>query len=291
MGGRRGGLEGRRAGFSPASSSGLQTPAVRRNQREHVATELDMSMQLSVLSVTVIALVACSGSPAQPDQAAEPARDAATTGRITGTVVVDGVVAAAAEIRFDADPQCMAIASREARRAEHLVVGEANALQNVFAYVKHGLPAQSYPPPRESVVLDQQQCRYVPRVLGVQVDQPLTIRNSDPLLHTVHGGGTVNDRFNVGTPVQGMEVKRVFRAVEVMVPVTCDMHPWMNAYIGVLDHPFFDVTGASGRFSLAGLPPGVYVIEIWHERLGTQTQEIEVAAGETKDVTFTYTPS
>jgi len=252
-----------------------------------------MSVQLSVLSATAMVLVACSGPPSTPDRAAaDPARDVATTtGRITGKVVVDGVVAAAAEIRFDADPQCMSIASPEARRAEHLVVGEANVLQNAFAYVKDGLSAQAYPPPGEGVVLDQQQCRYVPRVLGVQVGQPLTIRNSDPLLHTVHGKGMVNDRFNVGTPVQGMEVKRVFRAAEVMVPVTCDMHPWMHAYIGVLDHPFFDVTGASGRFSLPGLPPGAYVIEIWHERLGTQTQEVEVAAGETKDVTFTYTLS
>jgi uncharacterized protein (DUF2141 family) len=88
-----------------------------------------------------------------------------------------------------------------------------------------------------------------------------------------------------------MEVKRVFRAAEVMVPVTCDMHPWMNAYIGVLDHPFFDVTGETGRFSIAGLPPGTYVIEIWHERLGTQTQEVDVSAGEAKDLTFTYTLS
>jgi hypothetical protein len=258
----------------------------------HFETRLDMSVQLSILSVAALALVACSGSPSKPDRAApEPARDAATTGRITGKVVVDGVVAAAAEIRFDADPQCMAIASREARRAEHLVAREANALQNVFVYVKQGVPAQPHPPPREAVVLDQQQCQFVPRVLGVQVDQPLTIRNSDPLLHTVHGKGAVNDQFNVGTPVQGMEVKRVFRAAEVMVPVTCDMHPWMKAYIGVLDHPFFDVTGESGRFSLAGLPPGAYVIEIWHERLGVRTQEIEVSAGEAKDLTFTYTLS
>ena len=251
-----------------------------------------MCSQLSVLSVMLMALVACSGSPSKPDRAAaEPARDTESGGRITGTVVVDGVVAPAAAIRFDADPQCMAIASPEARRAEHLVAGEANALQNVFVYVKHGLPAQAYSPPREALVLDQQQCRYVPRVLGIQVDQPLTIRNSDPLLHTVHAQGTVNDRFNLGTPVQGMEVKRVFRAAEVMVPVTCDMHPWMNAYIGVLDHPFFDVTGETGRFSIAGLPPGTYVIEIWHERLGTQTQEVDVSAGEAKDLTFTYTLS
>ncbi|HUE88120.1 MAG TPA: carboxypeptidase regulatory-like domain-containing protein [Vicinamibacterales bacterium] len=251
-----------------------------------------MRAHIFVLCIAALAVSACSGSPSKPDPAAaESPRDAASGARITGKVVVDGVVTSAAELRFDADPQCVSIASREARRAEHLVVGEANALRNVFVYVKQGLPAQAYPPPREAVMLDQQQCRYVPRVLGVQVDQPVRIRNSDPLLHTVHAQGTVNNRFNLGTPVQGMEVNRVFRAAEVMVPVTCDMHPWMNAYIGVLDHPFFDVTTESGRFSLTGLPPGAYVIAIWHERLGTQTQDVEVSAGEARELTFTYTLS
>jgi len=250
-----------------------------------------MRPQLSIIALLCGALAACSGSPAKPAAPAQPARDAAAGASITGRVVFDGEVAPAREIRLDADPQCLSIANGELRRAEDLLVGDANGAQNVFVYVKQGLPAQTYSAPPEPVVLDQQKCRYVPRVLGIQVDQPLTIRNSDPLLHTVRGEGTVNERFNVATPIRGMEVNRVFRAREVMVPIACDMHPWMRAYVGVLDHPFFDVTGPSGRFSITGLPPGTYIIEFWHERLGTQTQEVDVSAGEAKDVTFTYSLS
>jgi hypothetical protein len=250
-----------------------------------------MRAQLSIIALLCGALAACSGSPAKPAAPARPARDAGAGASITGRVVFDGEVAPAPEIRLDADPQCLSIANGEVRRADDLLVGEANGAENVFVYVKHGLPAQAYSAPPEAVVLDQQKCRYVPRVLGIQVNQPLTIRNSDPLLHTVRGEGALNERFNVATPIRGMEVKRVFRATEVMVPIACDMHPWMHAYVGVLDHPFFAVTGPSGRFSITGLPPGTYLIEFWHERLGMATREVHLSVGEAKDLTITYTLS
>jgi plastocyanin len=170
-------------------------------------------------------------------------------------------------------------------------MGDGNTLQNVFVYVKDGLPARMYPVPSEPVVLDQQKCRYVPRVLGIQVGQQLTIRNSDPLLHNVRAEGAINETFDVGTPVQGVEVKRTFVTREVMVPFKCNVHAWMNAYVGVLEHPYFAVSDAGGRFSLPQLPPGTYTIEIWHERFGTQTQQVTVTAQETKDLTFTYKAS
>ena len=250
-----------------------------------------MRPQLSIVALLCGALAACSGSPAKPAAPAQPARNAVDGASITGRVAFDGEMAPAPEIRLDADPQCLSITSGELRRSEDLLVGDADGVQNVFVYVKQGLPAQTDSAPPEPVVLDQQKCRYVPRVLGIQVNQPLTIRNSDPLLHTVRGEGVVNQRFNVATPIRGMEVNRVFRATEVMVPIACDMHPWMHAYVGVLDHPFFDVTGPSGRFSITGLPPGTYIIEFWHERLGTETREVNLSAGEAKDLTITYTLS
>jgi hypothetical protein len=191
-------------------------------------------------------------------------------------------------IRLDGDPKCLALANGQPRRTESIVVGEGNSLQNVFVYVKDGLAARLYPVPTTPAVLDQQRCWYVPRVLGVQVGQQLTIRNSDPLLHNVHGEGAINQPFDVGTPVEGVEVKRTFATREVMVPVKCNVHNWMNAYIGVVEHPYFAVSDQSGRFSIAQLPPGSYTLEIWHEKFGTQTQQVTVNAKETKDLTFTY---
>jgi hypothetical protein len=250
-----------------------------------------MRPQLSIVVLLCGAIAACTGSPAPPEAPAQPAQDPAATASITGRVVFDGEVVPARRIRLDADPQCVSLADGEVRRAEDLLVGEANGTQDVFVYVKQGLSGITYPAPPDPVVLDQQKCRYVPRVFGIQMDQSLTIRNSDPLLHTVRAEAAVNARFNVATPVRGMEVSRTFRATEVMVPITCDMHPWMRAYVGVLDHPFFDVTDQSGQFSISGLPPGSYVIEVWHERLGTQTREVHLSVGEVEALTIAYSPS
>ena len=235
------------------------------------------------------ALAACSGSSSPSDPPATPREGATGAASITGTVVVAGTLPPPKAIRLDADPQCASLASGDARTAEDMLVGDGRGLRNVFVYVKQGLPAHAFTVPGEAVVLDQQRCRYVPRVLGVQVGQPLTIRNSDPLLHTVRADAHVNPRFNVATPLQGVAVTRTFRDVEVMVPVKCDMHPWMTAYIGVLDHPFYDVTGESGDFSIKGLPQGTYMIEFWHERLGTQSTKVTVSAGESKKVALTFT--
>ena len=194
-------------------------------------------------------------------------------------------------IRLDADPKCAAMADGGKRPAQSIVLADGNTLQNVFVYVKDGLPSRIYPIPSEPVLLDQQQCRYLPHVLGVQVGQELEVRNSDALLHNVRAEGAVNEPFDVGTPVQGMEITRTFVTREVMIPVKCNVHNWMSAYIGVVEHPFFDVTDGTGTFSIGQLPAGTYTIEIWHEKFGTQTQQVTVADNEQKDLTFTYKAS
>jgi plastocyanin len=171
---------------------------------------------------------------------------------------------------------------------ERVLIGDAGALQNVFVYVKDGLGNLRFPIPATSVVLDQKGCHYVPHVLGVQVGQNLEVVNSDPTLHNVHAVAKANQEFNQGQPLPGMKFTRQFSTPEVMVPFKCDVHSWMNAFIGVLDHPYFAVTGADGSFSLKGLPPGTYTIEAWHETLGTQTQSVTIGEKESKEIAFTF---
>jgi plastocyanin len=229
---------------------------------------------------------ACSGPP--ESAAPAPPVDPATVATLTGQVLLEGTPPPSAVIRLDGDPKCVGLAAGEERRTEYFVVGQGNTIQNVFVYVKEGLPPGLYPVPPTPVVLDQQKCRYVPRVLGVQVGQQLAIRNGDALLHNVRAESQINEPFDVGTPIQGMEVKRTFATREIMVPFKCNVHSWMNAYVGVLEHPYFAVTDASGRFTIPRLPPGTYTIETWHERLGTRMQQITVAAKDSQDLTFTY---
>jgi hypothetical protein len=237
----------------------------------------------------LVTSVACGGgSTPAPAAPAGPSVDPATAGTITATVKFDGAVPPPKMMRLDGDPKCVTENGASERADESLVVGQNQALQNVFVYVKDGLGAFGFPVPTEPVVLDQDKCRYLPRVLGIRVGQPLSVRNSDPLLHNIRANGTINQGFNMSTPIEGMRFERTFATREVMVPFKCDVHAWMQAYIGVLDHPYFGTTTPEGTVVLANVPPGTYTIEAWHETLGTRTEQVTIGAKETKDVAFTF---
>jgi hypothetical protein len=236
----------------------------------------------------VVVGAGCGGAPEPPPGPVSSPVDPATAGTIDGSVLVDGMPPPPEIIRIDGDATCVSISGGNERQTEFIVVGEGSSLQNVFVYVKEGLEKLTFPIPTTPVVLDQQKCRYVPHVLGIQVGQPLSIRNSDPLLHNVRADGQINQPFNLGQPIQGITMTRTFTTSEVMVPFKCDVHAWMSAYVGVLSHPFFAVTDASGRFTLAGLPPGTYTVEAWHEKLGTQTEQVVLRPKETSSIRFTF---
>jgi hypothetical protein len=174
--------------------------------------------------------------------------------------------------------------------AETVVVNANGTLANVFVYVKAGLPAgATYPAPSTPVELDQSGCRYHPHVFGLRVGQPLNIKNSDPVLHNIKAKAVKNRPFNVSQPnVTTTPTVRTFAQPEVMVSLECNVHGWMNAFVGVLPHPFYAVTGADGSFSLKGLPPGTYTIEAWHEKYGTLTATVTVTGTETKTADFTF---
>jgi plastocyanin len=235
-------------------------------------------------------LAACGGggTEAPSGNAAAPVAnpvDPATAGNITGKITFEGTPPPQQPIAMKSDPNCKPDATS---LTEGVVVGDAGALQNVFVYVKDGLGDLKFPVPTTAVVINQQNCRYVPHVLGIQVGQPLEVLNSDATLHNVHAVAKTNREFNAGQPLQGIKNTFTFTAKEVMVPFKCDVHNWMNAWVGVLDHPFYAVTGADGSFELKGLPPGTYTIEAWHERLGAQTQTVTVGEKATATAAFSF---
>ena len=232
--------------------------------------------------------LACGNQAPPPAAPAGPAVDPATAATITATVKFDGQPPTPEMITLTGDPKCVSENGAPQRPDERIVVGENQALQNVFVYVKDGLGSFAFPIPSEPAVLDQDKCRYSPRVLGVRVGQALQIRNSDPLLHNVRSNGVINQAFNKSTPIEGVSFNHTFATREVMVPFKCDVHGWMSAYVGVLDHPYFGTTAPDGKVVLGNLPPGTYTIEAWHESLGTKTQQVTIGAKESKDVSFTF---
>jgi plastocyanin len=230
----------------------------------------------------------CGGAPEPPAAPAvtENPVDPASAGSIGGRIVLQGTAPPPAPINMASDPYCE---SQGKAAIDEYMTGAGGALGNVFVYVKDGLGQLQFPMPAEPAILDQKGCVYAPHVLGLQVGQTLEIRNSDSTLHNMHAIPENNREFNKALNLQGLNHTHTFSTAEVMIPFKCDVHRWMRAYVGVLPHPFFAVTGADGAFTLKGLPPGTYTVEAWHEKLGRQTQSVTIGAKETKDVAFTFT--
>lgn len=248
--------------------------------------------------VIAASITACGGSqetasttssaPAASSAPGSAQIDPATAADVKGVVSVEGTLPANEQIKMNADPICLRQASGPQMMETYIVGADGKSLGNVFVYVKDGLGSYVFDTPSEPAKIDQKECRYHPHVFGIRVGQPLEISNSDPTLHNIHAMARSNREFNNGQPIQGMKTTHTFTQKEVMVPFKCDVHGWMNAYVGVLDHPYFAVTDASGTFTLKSLPPGTYTVEAWHEKLGTVSQSVTVAAKETKEVTFTF---
>jgi plastocyanin len=214
---------------------------------------------------------------------------AARAGTVTGTVVYEGKVPALKPLSVAAEPIC---AKRHPTVPnEALVLGSGNTMGNVLVRVVKGLAAgKTWPAPKEPVVMDQVGCQYVPHVMGIMVGQPFKVLNSDGILHNVHALPKVNRQFNMAMPPARKEATETFAKEEGMFTVKCDVHPWMQSYMGVFSHPFFAVTKPDGKFSLANLDAGTYEIEAWHERLGTQKATVTLGAGDTKPVGFKFSP-
>jgi plastocyanin len=247
------------------------------------------SVSLSLLIVLSFAVGCGSPGPApQPAAAGKPV-DPATAGSLGGRVTFDGTPPAPQPLKMSADPACAEAAGPNPTDNAVLVSGDGG-LQNVFVYVKDGLdPAYSFDVPTSSVELDQHGCQYVPRVLGIRVGQPLEIVNDDDTFHNVHSLPKANQEFNRGMSLKGERHEHTFTTPEVMVRFKCDVHNWMAAWVGVMAHPFFAVTKADGSFEIPGLPPGTYTIEAWHERYGTQTQQVTIGDKQAQTVSFTFT--
>jgi plastocyanin len=214
--------------------------------------------------------------------------DEANGATITGKVVFSGTAPKPQPISMDATPKC-AQQHPQPVLSEEVIVNGNGTLRNAFVWVKSGLPeARWTPEPQGGVTIDQVGCVYKPHVVGIRTGQPVEFTNSDPTNHNIHPMPRENAEFNMSQPPQSEKISRKFSKPEVMIPVKCNVHPWMRVWVGVVDHPFFAVTGDDGIFTLKGLPPGDYTLEVWHERYGKQEAKVTVGAKDSKTVDFTY---
>lgn len=243
------------------------------------------------------ALIRKGVKPAEPAPAPTAPPDAATLGMLTGTVKFTGKTPERLKIDMSMDPVCSITGGENF--AEQYVVKNGR-LANVYVYIKDGPAAAMSAPARsaEPVVMDQVGCRYTPHVIGVMRGGVVEFRNSDGTMHNIHtmpgvvgndtGNHTINNTIDISQAPKGAPQTKQFKEPEVMIPVRCNNHPWMNAFINVAPTPFFAVTGTDGRFVIDGLPAGTYTLAAVHEKMGEQTVTITVAPKKTATTEFTF---
>jgi hypothetical protein len=210
----------------------------------------------------------------------------AVAGDVTGKVTLKGTPPPPKSIAFD--DNCSKL-QPTITTTRHYVVGADGGLANVFVYISKGLEGKKFTPPSDAIELDQQGCNYQPYVSGVMIGQPLRIKNSDPIMHNIHALPKVdgNTEFNFAQPSQGdvndTKWTSSIKSPEVLVKMKCDVHPWMFAYVGVQDNPYFAVTDKDGNFKIANVPPGKYTLTAYHLKAHGakpgETQDITVAEG------------
>ncbi len=232
---------------------------------------------------------AAGGAPAGQTAAAPTAFPVADADQATvnGRVAFTGTKPANPRIDMSEEPTCSAKHTGGVT-GEAVMVNDNGTLRNVFVYVESGLPASmTIPVPSEAVEIDQDGCMYKPHVFGIQVGQALNIKNSDGILHNIKATPTNQPALQHQPADQHDDLAQLHRD-RGPGAAQCNVHSWMNGFVGVLPHPYFSVTGADGTFSLRRLPPGTYVIKAWQEHYPAQTQTVTVGAHETKDIVFTF---
>ncbi len=239
-------------------------------------------------AVVASVMSGCGGGDGQtPAKAATPL-DPATTGTIAAIVGFEGVAPPMQELTMGSFADCKKLHDGAVPAGDMLV--QNGKVQNAFVWIQDGLGDRVFATPTNKVVMDQQGCLYVPRVAGAQVGQPVEFLNGDAMLHNVHGTPKENSGWNVALSRKGAERTLTFDKPEIMISIRCDLHPWMQGWLGIVGHPYFGVSGADGTVTLQNVPAGDYTVGVWHERFGQQTAKVTVTPQQTASTTFTLKP-
>lgn len=240
-------------------------------------------MKYFLLTLCLLAFAGCNQSPTPESPSRSATTVPAGTASIIGTIRFIGTAPTMKDF-----PNSTCAPAYKPVMEESILVDKSGGLQNCFVYLKG--PAVGDGSSRAPVLLDQVNCRYAPHVLALMVNQPMLIRSSDATLHNVHVEAQINPTANYAMMHAGQETTTHFAYPEIF-RVTCDVHPWMTAWVGVFANPWFAVSDSTGHFQIKNIPAGKYQIVVWQERLGQQQQTITLSNDQSLKQDFSYNPA
>jgi plastocyanin len=237
--------------------------------------------------LSLVAYTACGGGndgiPNLPNlQTADTTPKEKLTATVKGKIAFTGTAPAPKKLSASSDPACMTSGVPD----ESVVLSDGG-LENVILYVSKGHEGKSFDQLTTAVNLDQKGCQYRPHALTLQTKQTLLITNSDDAAHNVHALPMVNEGFNIPQAQKGAKSEKTFDKEEMNFPIKCDVHNWMNAFVGVFAHPLHTVSKTGGAYEMK-LPAGTYTITALHETLGSKTAEVTVMDGGMADLNFQF---
>ena len=253
------------------------------------------------IALSLVLAAACGGGPTNSTNPPANTDSAGAgpysgpTGTISGVISYDGTPPAPKKIDTSADPVC---GSKNPNLATDDTIVTDGKLANTFVYIKEGtveggkkIGDYTWATPTTAAQLDQNGCHYAPHVMGVQVNQKISITNSDATQHNIHPTPKLNPEWNQTQANGAAPIEKSFARPEVLIPVKCNQHPWMKAYVGVMRTPFFAVSATNGAFEIKGVPPGKYTVVAWREggANGTEkTMEVTVPANGAGKADFSF---
>jgi hypothetical protein len=243
------------------------------------------ALAITIFAITIAGCGQDSNSSREPAESSSPllSIDPTTVGSITGTVTIEGSATAMEPIVAPCSKtNSPGVVSPSA-------IDEHNSeLANTVIYLKAGLANYRYDTPKDHAVLDQRDCTYVPHVIALMTNEPLEIRNNDPVAHNIHVLAKVNKQWDHSEPAGVAPIIESFPKPELAVHVICKIHIGMSAFLFIFDNPYYAVTSSRGVFELKNVPPGTYTVEAWREHFGTQDQTVTIGPKESKAVSFVF---
>jgi len=216
---------------------------------------------------------------------------AAAEGSIAGTVKLSGTAPHMKGIDMSKDPYCVKQHENSPAHLENIEVGSSGGIKNVVLYISEGLTGNEAGTASGTPTFDQKGCMYVPHVLAMDAGQTFKVTTSDQTTHNIHplpNPMTGNIPWNESQPPGAPAITKSWKAPE-MIPVKCNIHPWMHGYHAVVKGPYA-TTGDDGTYTIHGVAPGSYTVTAWQEDLGTQTQKVTVAARKPASADFSFKP-